>query len=669
VLHATLARFASRGAAGGGESGAAAASSSSAGDGGGSSGGAYAPPRTTVYARTAASLDAGSDLRLVRAAMWPPEPPGRGAAAPPPPWQDSEEVIILQAGGGGLWEGDGGGGGGPCDVEASLVREEVVVLPHSASLVFPLSEGEALVGLLVAAPTSGSGANGDALPFSDDELWCLRQTAGPLARACAMDLRNALAGAAAAARQRLARSLLREVQGPLKALRTFSAMLAPRLGEGEPEGDMAAALLTQQRRMNEVVAQLEAALHAGSGGGAAARALPPGGGAAARGLLEGGGGWGRGQAVMLEAPGGAGRPTLLASASSLDSATTVGGSSAGSSGAAGEPTATADVAPGSPRGGDCGDCRSAAQAALSQSLGAAAPSGSAATAGAAAVVSMVAMPAPGPAGAGPQRGFSMPAIDASASTIDVEPEPSRALAAPPVPIGPPRRPQPARRAEAAARGGAICNVVEALSELLPAAASLARASGVDLIALPPLRTTHQHHHQPQHQQRREQRQQDATAQQRHGGGDGTTPALLPRPARPLLASAPGATVRRALSCLLDLAVQCTPRGGRVTVGAREAPGGGGLRGVEVAVTLTGHLAPGRRHAGSRGLGGAAAGAGAPPVGASPLVSLELAERLVTGAGGRLRVMHPRDAPGGGEGAGVVSTTRVELLWPGAPAGA
>lgn len=106
----------------------------------------------------------------------------------------------------------------------------------------------------------GTTAQSSTAAFSEDELWCIRMTLPALAKACAMDLRSSLAGAHAAARQRLARNLLREARGPLTALRTFGSMLVPRLDEGEPDRDMAAGMLLQGQRLQEVVAQLNSAL-------------------------------------------------------------------------------------------------------------------------------------------------------------------------------------------------------------------------------------------------------------------------------------------------------------------------------------------------------------------------------------------------------------------------
>jgi hypothetical protein len=81
-----------------------------------------------------------------------------------------------------------------------------------------------------------------------------------LAAAAALDMRSALAGAAAAASAAKAASLLSEARGPLRAISTFGRMLVPRLEEGAPDRDMAAGIMTQELRLQEVLGALEAAL-------------------------------------------------------------------------------------------------------------------------------------------------------------------------------------------------------------------------------------------------------------------------------------------------------------------------------------------------------------------------------------------------------------------------
>jgi hypothetical protein len=127
-----------------------------------------------------------------------------------------------------------------CETEALLINEEIVLLPSSNLLVLPLAEAGVLVGLLVVEVRSKPGSPVPYQPqplqqqqqgqqqeqqqqqqqqqqgqeqqpawelppvlgLSEDVLWALRMSVPPLAKACAMDLRTALAGAQQEARQR-----------------------------------------------------------------------------------------------------------------------------------------------------------------------------------------------------------------------------------------------------------------------------------------------------------------------------------------------------------------------------------------------------------------------------------------------------------------------------------
>lgn len=244
--------------------------------------------RACVYARRADSLEA-PQIRLQRVACWPPRiqlPASQWSSAtaaagfvsfsssPARSHDEMDDVLTLHRP---AWEG---GKVSTCETEASLVQEEMVLLPSSNLLVLPLAEAGVLVGLLVvdsadspvlksatargAAASTGSNAEGGcASAVNEDALWCLRTAVPPLAKACAMDLRTALAGAQQAAQQQLARSLLTEARGPLKVLGTFGAMLAPRLRastESQPESDMADGMVMQGQHLADVIAQLEAAL-------------------------------------------------------------------------------------------------------------------------------------------------------------------------------------------------------------------------------------------------------------------------------------------------------------------------------------------------------------------------------------------------------------------------
>eukprot|EP00775_Hariotina_reticulata_P007126 gene7126-7340_t len=271
--------------------------------------------KACVYARRADSFNT-PQIKLQQVACWPSKVhnPGLWAAAGGAQqssgsgscssFEELDDLLILHTP---PWEpgsssGSSIGNGVGCDTEASLCQEEVVLLPSSNMLVLPLAEAGVLVGLLVvelATSSSSSmsvveaaGAVGEEMDSStgygpqqqhqqqswasaglpEDALWCLRNAVLPLAKACAMDLRQALAGAQQEAQQRLARSLLDEARGPLKVLGTFGQMLAPRLKaeDGkEPESDMAEGMVLQGQRLADVVQQLEAALRPGAAAAAA----------------------------------------------------------------------------------------------------------------------------------------------------------------------------------------------------------------------------------------------------------------------------------------------------------------------------------------------------------------------------------------------------------------
>ncbi|KAK9842042.1 hypothetical protein WJX81_005814 [Elliptochloris bilobata] len=219
--------------------------------------------RVSVYARAPSSFETGQLLlRRVAAAG------GAGGAA-------GEGTLHLGAGAG-------------AEAEASLVHEQIVVLPDSGGLVLALvAHARFLVGLLVvekavgsAAASAAPGAKGGALGggsseagqamalasldvgqyFSVAEVGALRKVATVLALAGAMDLRAVLERAAEAGRRQFVRGLVDEARGPLSALRTLGAMLAPRTREGF-ESDMAAGIVVQGQRLQEVVTALQAALH------------------------------------------------------------------------------------------------------------------------------------------------------------------------------------------------------------------------------------------------------------------------------------------------------------------------------------------------------------------------------------------------------------------------
>lgn len=485
-----------------------------------------------------------------------------------------------------------------------------------------------------------------------------------LAKACAMDLRSALNSSQLSSRARLARSLLREARGPLSALQTFGSMLVPRLDAETTDKDIAVGMVMQSQRLQEVVAQLEAALKPSAAPAAAA----------AIGASE--------PAAML--PGGA----LAAIASNA----------AGVAVLPQPPAPAAGGAPSSSSNSSGGGVWGAAPVMLLppavQSSGISASSSSIRT-------DSLSLPAP-PAGAWRAgvdafrassqagAGAARPSSPAS-STIDLVMDPGADVAVP----RPLAKVESSRQASGASAGPSgrpptvaaahrgQCNVVDALGNLLSAGSKMAKLMGVALVALPPL-----HGHgggnrgvaaaaalgaaaclgssmSTSSSEEVEEvgalagvdavvRPPARTALPAAAAG---APLLLPRPQRPLMAGVAAASLQRISGYLLDLALQCSPRGGCVLVSARQAPGTGG---IELCIQHTGRLHPDRLHAATRDLSGgtaAAAGASAAPASATHgMVSLDLAQQVVHECGGRLVVAYPVEisaapaAAGGDSGA-------------------
>jgi hypothetical protein len=138
-------------------------------------------------------------------------------------FEELDEVLTLHRA---AWEpGNSSSGSSGCETEALLINEEIVLLPSSNLLVLPIAEAGVLVGMLVVEVHNKPGGPVPHQPqpleqqqqdqqgqpvwelppvlgLSEDVLWALRMCVGPLAKACAMDLRTALAGAQQEARQR-----------------------------------------------------------------------------------------------------------------------------------------------------------------------------------------------------------------------------------------------------------------------------------------------------------------------------------------------------------------------------------------------------------------------------------------------------------------------------------
>ncbi|GLI64432.1 hypothetical protein VaNZ11_007702 [Volvox africanus] len=265
----------------------------------------YSSMRCIMYARNFTSVGPGQ-VKLVRVAQFPVEPAGQGEE-----FQVQQQLLLHTEQ---SWALQGGSAAvdPSAMIEECLLHREVVALPSSSSLVFPLVDRGVLVGLLVVEletdrmnGTDGSsgGSNGGAegsvgfpdqngpsaalatapqergtcpLPtnllrgLTDEELQCLRLAVPLLAKACGMDARASWQLAQSSATAATARGLLREVQRPLSTLNTFGKMLVPRLKDGDPDKDMANGILVQGKRLQDLMWQLEDALHgptvAGSAG-------------------------------------------------------------------------------------------------------------------------------------------------------------------------------------------------------------------------------------------------------------------------------------------------------------------------------------------------------------------------------------------------------------------
>jgi hypothetical protein len=191
--------------------------------------------KACVYARRADSLDA-PQMKLQRVAccksaqLTSSAAFGFSSSSTNPgsnnSFEELDEVLTLHRA---AWEPGSSSGSSGCETEALLINEEIVLLPSSNLLVLPLAEAGVLVGLLVVEVHNKPGSPVPHQPqpleqqqqqqqqdqqgqpvwelppvlgLSEDVLWALRMSVGPLAKACAMDLRTALAGAQQEARQR-----------------------------------------------------------------------------------------------------------------------------------------------------------------------------------------------------------------------------------------------------------------------------------------------------------------------------------------------------------------------------------------------------------------------------------------------------------------------------------
>uniref|UniRef100_A0A7S0RKW5 Uncharacterized protein n=1 Tax=Chlamydomonas leiostraca TaxID=1034604 RepID=A0A7S0RKW5_9CHLO len=562
------------------------------------------------------------------------------------------------------------------------------------------------------------------LAFSDDEVVALRLSAPLLAKACSMELRSNVRSAQTAAAAVLARNLVREAQRPVAAINTFSAMLVPRTGEGEPERDMARGIAMQGRRLADLLKNLDRALASRTpamlgtdGVGMAGPGLPalgpPGSSAGIPGPPPPGslarmgppGAVGPGQQPSLKQPGYgpmADRPSLpqrqqqqaryggaQEAAVSVDfeevgSSAAAGGEAAAAAAAAAlattaaaagrgsspEPAAPAPAAP-APSQGSVQPPASRAPSPSQPAPGALPRSLSDIGTAAAALkqaASALSKQEPLQQGAHPAQPSTTPVTSSSTSSsgsrddtqppksftmrlaaegrpgsmtdacvrvdrdgvIDLELDgPGRAssssnssgVARPAVPSNASRAraaakargESPGTGAGAAAAASGAINVAQALAHILTAAARLASAAGVSFCVQPPLALDPQFGSRQGARTRAVTGASGAAGPNAHqaamggGGGGPRDPAgarLKPRPVRPLFAAVQAPVLQRIMALVVDLALQCTPPGGFVSVAAADKDQGeqpGTQPWTTLLVVHTGQMVVQRYHPASHAL--------------------------------------------------------------------
>ncbi|GLC37758.1 hypothetical protein PLESTB_001473800 [Pleodorina starrii] len=730
----------------------------------------YSSMRCTVYARNFTSVGPGQ-VKLVRVAQFPVSP-GQGDD------MQSQQQLLLHTEQSWALQGGSAAVDPSAMIEDCLRHREVVALPSSSCLVFPLVDCGVLVGLLVvemqpeletdshhweqhrdnrdrdrlreapvgqqqqqqqqevavgaqlsggggggggaapgvalpaglggsdalgggmaaAAPSSSSSSSSllewgslQALPrrsLTDEELQCLRLAVPLLAKACGMDARASWQLAQSSVSAAAARGLLREAQRPLSTLNTFGAMLLPRLKDGDPDKDMAKGILVQGKRLQDLMWQLEDALHGPSAAASASLPPPPGGpGPAGSGVAQqqppsmsvAMPGLAAGAAVALPAPPFRSpsalprdpspavqellslpppRPAALPPAASQQQqqpptfGADASASSASTDDASAEGLAAAGPRPGTTQGpppvspGRVTFVDRSADAATANSGG-----GGGAVTDAFTIRQPPVQPSSpvSVSGRGGPGSVAQPGIlvrppgshhhqhreqhhqqGASTATIDVEMEPhcdSRgkpSLALAERPRG--GAPHPGGGAAAwgwgpahvngSAAGGQLTaavstNLASAMAGVLTAAYRLAAVSGIGFIVNSPLSAVLPRRlaggaaagkPRPPAPAGDAARQEELAAAAcdvdaaASSSSAGAGPRLIPRPARPLLVGVHGALVQKVVGYMLDIALQCTPRGGQVCVSARQDGAG-----VQVQLLHSGRMDLQRLHVRSRSL--------------------------------------------------------------------
>ena len=114
------------------------------------------------------------------------------------------------------------------------------------------------VGVTFQTPPGVQVGAGDVTGSEEERGMLL--TAAALSAACAMELRAVLATAADSARDSYMQETLSEMQQSSSVMRTFGAMLVPRLTSGELDRDMAEAMIVQGGHINTLVGKLKSKL-------------------------------------------------------------------------------------------------------------------------------------------------------------------------------------------------------------------------------------------------------------------------------------------------------------------------------------------------------------------------------------------------------------------------
>eukprot|EP00798_Chlamydomonas_sp_ICE-L_P020292 gene20292-27049_t len=633
---------------------------------------------TTVYARAGCSLTAGAAL-LQKVASFPsPSTLHAGVSN-----FSTDETLVLKLDEGWLNMGDG-------QAESSkILQDRLLVLPQSGSIVMPLVEMDFLVGLLVVEPE---------VPPEGESSTALCVT-------CAIDLKAVIREKHVAATSLAARALIQDAQRPLAGLNTFANMLMPRLNEGDPDLDMAKGIAMQGQRLKELVYQLDSALlslrspqnpedaHMSLRGDSS--------GTSTSGSDFGSDGFGVSSASFgtrhFTSPSlssGAVRETLPPPSMPSLPPTLSSSSSAALTEGSGLTSSTGLASSSLTKGSGLATSTGLASSSLTEGSGLASSSVCGSP-----VKSSTALAGQSPQAGGPRSPprslslgdgrqvplYSMRLAGADMETIDVEQEPSQSstrTSAPPASSSTSlARVSTSSKALVGKKSSEVrTSVVDVLRGVLTACKKLASVSGIHMEIVPPLTVAL------------------PTGSEETDSSSVRQPAAaakgLLRPVLPLYVTLKAATLRRIASYILDICLQCTPRGGQLSVSVTTQQMDS-MPAVCLQCLHTGRLVADRLHPASRPLsslpkkgsrtvpgqprsqslgdeegGGVkrmprAKGKLAPQMGMSPgsgLLSFSMAEQLVIQAGGWVNIHYPVRMLNAKTGV-MDSATCVEVLLP------